>query len=557
MLMSERMSLIRIYVYKPYIEEVIFSLGEAGIFHPIDIKQRLHEFDGNVQPVEIGEKSFKISSLLSRVQALLTQINVKEIKFSKKVKKLLTDEDISKMDEEITAIESEYSKADFSLKEKFAQELLVKKETLEIAKSIEELKSKTGMTKKTFVLEGWVPTKQVNKLKEIIEKASSGFCSILEIKPKKSSNKEEEMGLTPPTLLKTPSFAKVYEKIATSFGIPSYYEINPSVIMAISFPIIFGLMFGDVGHGLMLFFSSLLLYALKKHKLRLGEFFDYAIEGAPLLLTCSFSSIFFGFLYGEIFGSEEYFKVLDSWINSLLGISIYHSIKHSSEFLENFLSKIFGFRLRIPFPFSPFHEPMLMLLLSIYVAIIHISSGLFLGILNKLINKEFKEAISGPGVWLFFYLNFSYVLLKYRSRVFTVIFERIDIVTIHIALPIGIMLGVKLLIHRGEGFTEGLEALISSLSNTVSYGRILALALAHGAFSKVLLMFLELGGGIMFIVGIVMWVFITLLLILTLEGLLSFIHTLRLHWVEWFLKFYSGTGVLYQPFAFSRKYTFV
>ncbi|MEM3754530.1 MAG: V-type ATPase 116kDa subunit family protein [Candidatus Bathyarchaeia archaeon] len=560
MLTAERMSLIRIYVYKPFIEDVIFSLGEAKIFHPIDIKQHLHEFNGKVQQVETGERAFKISSILSKIQNLLMRIdmNIEDIKISKKVKKFLTDEDISKIDEEIAAIESEFSKlyeADFSLKEKFAQELLVKKEALEIAKLMNELKSKIGMTKKTFILEGWVPTKRVNELNEIIDKASLGFYSILEIKPKKSI-KEEDVNINPPTLLKTPSFAKVFEKITTSFGIPSYFEINPSIFMAISFPIIFGLMFGDVGHGLMLFFASLLLYSLKKHKLKLGEFFNYVIEGVPLLVTCSLSSIFFGFLYGEIFGSEEFFETLDDWISHSFGISIYHSIKHSSESIEKFLSGIFGFRVRVPFPFSPFHEPMLMLLISIYVAMIHISSGLFLGFLNKLINKEFKEAIGGPGVWLFFYLNFSYLLLKYRSKVFTII-ERMDLMIIHLALPIAIMLVTKLLVHKAEGFTEGLEALISSLSNTISYGRILALALAHGAFSKVLLMFLEFGEGIMRIVGVAIWVFITLLLILTFEGLLSFIHTLRLHWVEWFLKFYSGTGIPYQPFAFSRKYTFV
>ncbi|MEM2896776.1 MAG: V-type ATPase 116kDa subunit family protein [Candidatus Bathyarchaeia archaeon] len=564
MLTAERMSLVRIYVYKPYIEEVIFSLGEAKVLHPIDIRQHLHEFDGKIQPVEAGERAFRLSSLLSRIQTLLMEVNLEEIEFSKEVKKFLTDEDILRIDEEITAIESEYSKLvsevkpemmDLSLKEKFAKELLVKKEVVEIAKLMDEIKSKMGMTKKTFVLEGWVPTKRINELKDIVDRASSGYCSIVEVKSKESS--DEGGGVFPPTLSKTPSFAKVFERITTSFGNPSYFEINPSLIMAISFPIIFGLMFGDVGHGLMLFFASLLIYALRRRKLKLGEFFDYLTLGAPLLLACSLSSIFFGFLYEEIFGSEEYFKVLENWINLSLGVSIHDSTKYFSKSLESFLSKIFGFKIRVPFPFSPFHEPTLMLLLSIYVATIHISSGLVLGTLNKLINKEFKEAISGPGVWLFFYLNFSYLLLKYRSRVFTVVFERMDIVVMNLILPLAIMLGVKLLVHRTEGFGEGLEALISSLSNTISYGRILALALAHGAFSKVLLMFLELGGGIMRILGIAIWGFITLLLIIVFEGLLSFIHTLRLHWVEWFLKFYSGNGVPYQPFAFSRKYTFV
>jgi vacuolar-type H+-ATPase subunit I/STV1 len=102
-------------------------------------------------------------------------------------------------------------------------------------------------------------------------------------------------------------------------------------------------------------------------------------------------------------------------------------------------------------------------------------------------------------------------------------------------------------LHGMDGFGHSLESLISSLSNSISYGRILALALTHGAFSRILLMFLELDGAGLAIVGGLMWVALTFLLIICFEGLLSFIQTLRLHWVEWFLKFYSGDGYEYKP----------
>jgi len=87
---------------------------------------------------------------------------------------------------------------------------------------------------------------------------------------------------------------------------------------------------------------------------------------------------------------------------------------------------------------------------------------------------------------------------------------------LHVALPAVVMILARTAIHGMDGFGHSLEPLISSLSNSLSYGRILALALTHGAFARIL----------------------------------SFIQTLRLHWVEWFLKFYSGDGYEYRPLRF-------
>ena len=110
----------------------------------------------------------------------------------------------------------------------------------------------------------------------------------------------------------------------------------------------------------------------------------------------------------------------------------------------------------------------------------------------------------------------------------------------------------RMAVHKMDGFGEALESLIASISNTISYARILALAMAHAAFSKILLSFLEMQGPYMAVVGLLMWGVFTVLLIMSFECLLSFIHTLRLHWVEWFLKFFSGNGYPFKPFTFKK-----
>lgn len=138
-----------------------------------------------------------------------------------------------------------------------------------------------------------------------------------------------------------------------------------------------------------------------------------------------------------------------------------------------------------------------------------------------------------------------------EAGILSIVFQRADILGLYVALPAVVMLLARTTIHGMDGFGHSLESLISSLSNSISYGRILALALTHGAFARILLMFLGLQGAALAIVGAVMWGLFTFLLILCFEGLLSFIQTLRLHWVEWFLKFYSGDGYEYRPLRFN------
>jgi len=592
MLLAERMNKVRVYVSKSSIDDVMFKLGEAGMIHQTDIRESLKDLKGYVHPIETSERLFKLSSLLSRIEMLISSLKLENETITEKarVERFLSDKDLERLEEESTRIEEEHSRIVSQLTEFEKQEgteekakhiaelaaeldklateskvqLLINRERIEVAKKIEEAKTRVGATSRTFVIEGWVPEKKMDDLKRVVQEASSGFCAFVcpETKPQQG-HKGEEVKL-PPTLLRNPRIAYVYEKIATAFGVPNYYEVDPSVFMLFSFPIIFGLMFGDVGQGLVLLVLTLLLYVLKRRNVKTSEIFTYLIQGSPLLVMCSISAVFFGFLYGEFFGFElyneeatHYLPLIEEGFHAVTGISLSHMIREASHLLEVSVSSILGLPIRIPFPFSPFEDPSTMLLISIYVAIVQISFGLILGLINELMNRRLKQAIIGPGLWLWFYWSFAYLLIRYGSRIFSVIFERMDILGIYFVLPACIMVLAQVAVHKMDGFGHALESLIASISNTISYGRILALALAHGAFSRILLMFLELEGTLMMVMGFVMWAAFTFLLIMCFEFLLSFIHTLRLHWVEWFLKFYSGNGFHYQPFAITRRFTMV
>jgi vacuolar-type H+-ATPase subunit I/STV1 len=141
--------------------------------------------------------------------------------------------------------------------------------------------------------------------------------------------------------------------------------------------------------------------------------------------------------------------------------------------------------------------------------------------------------------------------LTHGFRIAEVLFETDLFITFFIAPFAGLFVLHKLAGKSGmETFAEGVEKAIASISNTLSYGRILALGLAHAIFSDLALM----GTGAMF------WpvfIIVTLFMIIALEGILTFAHTLRLHWVEWFGKFYRGEGTPFEGFKIERRFTVV
>jgi len=607
MFKSVPMKKIRAIIYEKYVDDTIRTIGELGVIHLINIGDKLEEFEGKITPVEPGERYYKILSLLSRVERLIDDLQIKRKPAAEKttVPRTPSDSFIDDIEKEVKQIESESTRINKEIEalkeredepevkkqinslrkqldgiaEKNATKLLAFEEVLEIEKEVEETKTFMGKTEKTYILEGWVPIEKVGEVTETILKVSdrSSIVEVIE------SNEHEEKE-KPPTLLKNPKTLESYETLTKSFGTPSYGEIDPTILMSITFPIFFGLMFGDIGHGLLLLVVAILGLIGKRKNVDLGEIGNYIIKGSTLLLFCSVFSIFFGILYGEFFGFSIYHE---EWYA--------HGIGPPLSFLRNILVYIFILfdfdegvvRLTnkelceelgleyIPGPphgpiwFSPFHEPWMLFILSIIIGAIHLSLGIFLDVVNKIRHGEYLEGIFGPGMWLWFYIGLIRIVFT-KNIVFTEWFKDAPISqpAKFVASPVFLLLILPLiLMFIGRVVTEGpieggmsvLESLIESISNTISYARILALNMAHEGFSKT---FITLGGvnpehGLAFTITPMFTVsfLVGTIFVMIMEGLLSFIHTLRLHWVEWFLKFYEGEGIEFQPFKIERYYT--
>ena len=432
-------------------------------------------------------------------------------------------------------------------------EILGYAEQLHVEENYFKILNMTRKTQKTTTLWGWITQRGIRKFKNAVDKSTDNNAIVEFSKP---VFEESEF----PTKTSVPKIIKIFDSLVSSYGIPGYKEFNPAIIFTIFYPIIFGIMFADVGHGLL--FTLLGVYGLviRNKRLDSGSFKDellnYFKGGAILIIFSGICSMFFGVLFGSYFGlNHSHYDILKPiWFSP-----------ESSE----------------PPAYNPHASTVILMLeLSLVIGMIHMTIGYVLRLLTNLKHKDYKEAIFVTLMAMWFHWGLFILVFAFGTNFMTWFNFRLEgtfdlaiisfngeaipffhlssaliFFLIGFALPLLIMTGY-LLTHGLDGMAELLELLLSTLSNTVSYSRIFAMNAVHGALSQIFLLTTFTGegeplGAINFI-GLV----IGALVILVLEGLFSFIQTLRLQWVEFFSKMgYHGTGIKFRPIAMARKYS--
>ena len=406
--------------------------------------------------------------------------------------------------------------------------LLVEREVIAAERAFEQAKGYCGKTESTCMIEGWVPTAKLRKIKSDLKSICADEVIV-----------KDWAGRNAPTQMHNPKLPvlSTFEKLTIGFGVPKSDEIDPTVLWLVTYPLFFGFMFGDVGNGLVVTLVSSIIYYYKRKGLKisdnafggLGGVFSMVIQGAPLLILSGLSAFVVGFLYGTVFGNVEWFRM----ITGLPG----------------------------PLWFEPFTNIRLMLRVSITIGVIHIMSGLILNIADKLYVREYKELVSGPLVWLWFYGAFGITLLQYGLRFPNYLFnpQNLPDLLLRMGIPLIAMLVLKLWAEGPMGLMHAFESLLASLSHTISYVRILAMKLIDDVFLHlflgVLVFFTAWGNIAGDAIGVILFAALTTVLILILETAFVFMQSLRLHWVEWFLKFYSGEGIAFKPYGIMRNYT--
>jgi len=378
---------------------------------------------------------------------------------------------------------------------------------------------KFGQSGHAFVITGWMPSEKVAETRNLLESKFEGKVELTEELPTYEEMEEA------PTALKNPAAVKPFEFIYLLINPPKYGHLDPTFLVAIFFPILFGFMLGDMGYGLVLFGAVMLMkYYLKKRESR-SVFFSLF---ANVLLICSISTFIFGLLYFEFFGDllikafgwKEGGELQVQWIWG---------------YTSN--GKPFGWPLERIAQANPkmFN---LLLIVVIIIGALHMGSALTIGLIDGIRHKDRKYAMEKAG-FLMFILGLVVIFASVWG------FKGIK----SVAVPVGAVVSVAgiVLAFAGGGFGGGLEAALT-FGNLLSYARLYGIGLASVILAEVANeLGAEFGGGLMVILGIIVAALVHALN-LALGILSPSIQSLRLNLVESFTKFYKETDVVYKPF---------
>jgi V/A-type H+-transporting ATPase subunit I len=376
------------------------------------------------------------------------------------------------------------------------------------------IKNYCKLTEKTCLFSGWVPREKTEALTSAIRLRTEGRA-IVEVTEADKLAGKIGADVEIPVLFKQPPFLKPFEMLVQGYGTPAYRAVDPTVFVGITFLFMFGMMFGDVGHGLVLVGAGILL-ALRSARWR---------EAGKLGVYCGAASVAFGLLYGSFFGLEEVLPTL--WVKPLDNITDLFKV-------------------------------------AIGFGIIVVSLGIILNIVNSLRTHSFLENFfdkSGPLVGVVYWAGVGIVIkwvMTGGGLPHPAIFYGLFIGPLVLFLARGPIL--RLIGKRGqicpdgvgtyamESAVEVLEILMGYLANTVSFIRVAAFGLAHaGLFIAVF----SLAGVVAAKPGglLLSWVVLIFgnILIILLEGLVVTIQALRLEYYEFFGKFFKGLGSRYEP----------
>lgn len=312
-------------------------------------------------------------------------------------------------------------------------------------------------------------------------------------------------GITVPTKLKNNIFTRPFEDFIKMYGIPKYNEIDPTSFLAVIYTLLFGMMFGDLGHGAVLAVFGLLLTLMKK-----GGFL------AKILIPLGISSSVFGLLYGTCFGFEGEHAIIP------------------------------------PLWFTPMEEKTRILLITVAIGVAIILMCMLFNIINgvkqKNVQKIFFSQNGLAGI-----LFYTFVLYTAISMIFKSENPKFAIVLI-ILISLGVIFlqePLKELCERKknwmpkekgsffvQSFFELFEIVLSFVTNSMSFVRVGAFALNHAGMMSVVLMFMEGASG----AGLVAVTILGNALVIGLEGLIVGIQVLRLGFYEMFSRFYDGGG---------------
>ena len=416
---------------------------------------------------------------------------------------------ISKADSRLQSIESERATVKSDLRvvaEQWDDEILILKEQLENEKEKNEIFSTFVQTDDTYILEAWVPVKDVEKVEQVMEKASEGHY-VIEVIDVEDDYDDEDV----PILQTNPGYAKPYEFLVGMYAPVRYHEIDPTILVAIMFPFFFGYCLTDAFYGIIVSLVGIVLIR------GLGKTSNTMNSMGYILVACGIWTI-------------------------ILGLA-------TNGFIGDFTERFIDYRLPTVVPLiESFVHPENILILALAIGVIYENIGFLIGAIDNIRYGNVKDAIGSQLCW--FVLEAGIVLLALGFLMPAIGMIGMVIGAVLIIACLGMLI-------YANGF-YGVMDVFGYLGNILSYARLLALCLATGGIAMTVNILAELCYDMIPFIGIVLAVIVFIfghIVNMMFNVLGSFINSLRLHYVEFFGQFFMGGSKKFEAFKASRIFT--
>ena len=404
-----------------------------------------------------------------------------------------------------------------------------------VGAQVHAMENKLEATHMVYRITGWIPAFDSKNIMHELDKLTEGRIAIREFQPGEVPSVVSGH-VKVPVQLKHGSLVGAFERMIFSYGSPIYGAIDPTPFVALFFTILFGIMFGDLGQGLVFLLLGILM-AVKI--IKVGNWNKFA----PIFISIGVSSSIMGLLTGEFFSNETLLEPFAEFVTGLFGTPRAPILKMMPSSDPQSIKNMFMF-----FGFS------------ISVGFIINTSGLIINIVNNFNRKRIGKALFGKtgisGAVFFWYV----IAFAIRIAAFGHVPAVYDWVIIGLTL-FGAAYGEILeRIIEGEhpvfengfgaaviaGIVEIIEVISNYLSNTISFMRVGAFALSHAVLGYIINTMTELVGG----VGGIAVLLIGNVVVIVLEGMIVAIQVIRLQYYEFFSKFFNETGREFKPFKF-------
>jgi len=410
--------------------------------------------------------------------------------------------------------------------------------TFSVGMQVHETESSLEATHMVYRITGWIPEYESKSMMKALDQITEGRIAIRQYLPSEVPAVvagHEKV----PVQLKHGSLVGAFERMIFSYGSPVYGTIDPTPFVALFFTVLFGIMFGDCGQGLVFLLMGILM---AKKVIKVGGWNKFA----PIFMSIGVSSSVMGLLTGEFFANDTLLEPFAKAVTGLFGTPRAPILKMMPSSDPNSIKNMFVF-----FGFT------------IAVGFVINTIGLVINIINQFHLKRPGEALFGKtgiaGACFFWYV----IIMAVRIAAFHHAIAAYDWIAIGVTLfcaafgePLARLVeGKRPVLENGfgtafiTGLVEIIEVVSSYLSNTISFVRVGAFALSHAVLGYIIITMTNLVGG----AGGILILLIGNLIVIVLEGMIVAIQVVRLQYYEFFSKFFNETGREFKPFQFEYK----